>query len=119
MPGAFAAFFCNLYIAKGIDFYKSLETEGIVMNGNFMNRIVNALDLPQDVVLNIPRITLTGKIAVFLENHKGIVEYSERVIRVNTPIGIIVIKGEDLLIKTIIADEITIDGNIKSVEYEE
>lgn len=84
-----------------------------------MHRVAKTLDLPQDIVLNIPRITLTGKIAVFLENHKGIVEYSSELVRVNTPIGTVVIRGEDLLIKTIIADEITIEGKIRSVELEE
>jgi sporulation protein YqfC len=89
------------------------------MSQKVLQRVASALDLPHDIVLNIPRITLTGKIAVFLENHKGIVEYCRDTVRINTPIGIIVIKGEDLLIKTIIADEITVEGNVRSVEFEE
>lgn len=89
------------------------------MSEKILQRVANALDLPHDIVLNIPRVTLTGKIAVVLENHKGIVEYHREIVRVNTPIGIVVVKGGDLSIKTIIADEITVEGTIRSVEFED
>ena len=89
------------------------------MSEKILQRVANALDLPHDIVLNIPRITLTGKIVLLLENHKGIVEYRRDRVRVNTPIGIVAVKGEDLFIKTIIADEITVEGTIMSVEFED
>lgn len=82
-------------------------------------KISDALDLPRDLILNLPRVVITGKIAVFIENHKGIIEYDSRLVKINTPIGIVCVKGESLLIKTIIADEITIEGEIMAIEFEE
>jgi sporulation protein YqfC len=89
------------------------------MSEGIKRKISDALDLPRDIILNIPRVTITGRIAVFLENHKGIVEYDSQSVKINTPVGIVSITGEDLLIKTIIADEITIEGRITAVEFEE
>jgi len=88
-------------------------TEGI------KRKISDALDLPKDIILNVPRIVITGKIAVFIENHKGIIEYSSQLVKINTSLGIISIKGEDILIKTIITDEITVEGEITAIEFEE
>jgi sporulation protein YqfC len=89
------------------------------MSEGIKRKISDALDLPRDIILNIPRVTITGRIAVFLENHKGIVEYDSQSVKINTPVGIVSITGEDLLIKIIIADEITIEGRITAVEFEE
>lgn len=89
------------------------------MKDEVKRKISDALDLPKDIVLNIPRVILTGKIAVFIENHKGIIQYDSNMVRINTPIGTIAVKGEELVIKSIIADEITIEGNILSIEFED
>lgn len=89
------------------------------MGEEIKRKISDALDLPRDIVLNVPRIIITGKIAVFIENHKGIVEYNSGIVKINTPIGVICIKGQNLIMKSIIADEITVEGKIASVEFEE
>jgi len=82
-------------------------------------KISDVLDLPKDIVLNVPRIIITGKIAVFIENHKGIIEYCSHSVKINTSMGIVTIKGDDLLIKTIITDEITIEGKVTAIEFEQ
>ncbi|HHX23945.1 MAG: sporulation protein YqfC [Tepidanaerobacteraceae bacterium] len=89
------------------------------MKEGIRRRISDVLDLPPDIILNVPRVVITGKIAVFVENHKGIIEYNSQLVKINTPIGVVCVKGQDLLIKTIISDEITIEGQIKVIEFEE
>jgi len=89
------------------------------MSEGVKRKITEALDLPKDIVLDIPRVTLMGRIAVFIENHKGIIQYSTEVVKVNTPIGTVVIKGENLIIKSILVDEITVEGNICALDFEE
>ena len=64
-----------------------------------------------DIVLNVPRIIITGKIAVFIENHKGIVEYNSNCENKH-PDRVICIKGQNLIMKSIIADEITVEGRL-------
>jgi len=89
------------------------------MSEEIKRKISNALDLPQDIVLNVPRIIVTGRIAVFIENHRGIIEYNSQHVKINTTVGTVSVRGEDLVIKTIIADEITVEGKIASIEFEE
>lgn len=89
------------------------------MNTDMRRKISEILDLPKDVLLDLVRVTVTGKLAVFIENHKGIVEYNSNLIRVNTNDGVIVLKGKDLYLKSAVADEITVEGKLQSIEFEE
>ena len=78
--------------------------------------ITNALELPLDIALDLPKITMVGNLKIDITNHKGIVEYKEEIIRVNTNIGILKITGDSLEIKNIFVEEINIDGNIEKIE---
>ncbi|MDF2531453.1 MAG: sporulation protein YqfC [Clostridia bacterium] len=77
----------------------------------------NALELPKDIILDVAKVTLIGSNNVAVENHKGILEYNEDQIRVNTGSGILTIHGSKLNIKSILQEEITITGEINSVSY--
>lgn len=77
----------------------------------------NALELPKDIILDVAKVTLIGSNNITVENHKGILEYNEDQIRVNTGSGILVIMGSKLNIKSILQEEITITGEINSVGY--
>ncbi|QZY56550.1 sporulation protein YqfC [Crassaminicella profunda] len=75
------------------------------------------LELPKDIMLDLPRITLLGKLQLYIENHKGIIEYSDTRIRVNTKSGVIRITGRELSIKTIVTEEIIICGQVENIEF--
>lgn len=77
----------------------------------------NALELPKDLILDVAKVTLIGSNNITVENHKGILEYNEDQIRVNTCSGVLVITGSKLNIKSILQEEITITGEINSVGY--
>jgi sporulation protein YqfC len=79
--------------------------------------ISNALELPKDIMLDVAKVTLIGSNNIAVENHKGILEYNEDQIRVNTGCGILTINGSRLNIKSILQEEITITGDISSVSY--
>ncbi len=89
------------------------------MKEEFKQRISDALDLPKDIVLDLSRIIITGKISIFLENHKGIIEYSKDLVRIKTTSGVVAIKGKGLVIKSIIVDEITVEGKLETIEFED
>lgn len=100
----------KLYIIKG----------GYWMNGKtkeIRESISDLLELPKDIMLDLPRITLIGNLQLYIENHKGIIEYTSQRIRVNTKSGTIRITGKNLTIKIIIAEEIVICGNIENIEF--
>lgn len=75
------------------------------------------LELPKEIVLNMPKLVMLGNGDVIIENYKGIVEYAEGVIRVNTTSGIIKLTGTDIYIKEITAENIMVYGNILSLEF--
>jgi sporulation protein YqfC len=79
-------------------------------------KISDVTELPYELVLNLPKITIIGDMQVAIENHKGIVEYENDVIRINSSIGMIKITGDKLTIKNIMAEEIIIFGSILMVQ---
>ena len=75
------------------------------------------LDLPKDIVLNLPKLIFTGNRELFVENYRGIVEYSDTVMRISTGESIIKVGGRGLGIKNIASEEITLCGEIKTLEF--
>jgi sporulation protein YqfC len=80
-------------------------------------KISNTFELPKDIVLDVSKIIIIGSGQITVENHKGIVEYSEELIRINTGSSIMKLWGRNLTIKTIIQEEITITGEITGIEF--
>jgi sporulation protein YqfC len=80
--------------------------------------IAERLDLPRDVVLNIPKITILGDNEITIENHKGIILFEDKVIKVNSNVGLISIFGENFKILFIGGSTVTISGKFVSVVYE-
>ena len=58
--------------------------------------IVDKLDLPRDIILNMPKITITGDNEIIIENHKGVVLFEENQVKINSGVGLISIYGRDL-----------------------
>ena len=78
----------------------------------------NMLDLPKEIILNLPRIIVIGNVQVNIENHQGIVLYQPEDIRVNCSLGHIVVEGSELMVTTITPDELYIEGKISDIHYE-
>jgi sporulation protein YqfC len=74
-------------------------------------------ELPKDIVLNLPRISIIGKNQMIVENHKGIIEYTTGRIRVNSTAGVVRIQGDNLNLKNIAAEDIMITGGIKEITF--
>lgn len=77
--------------------------------------LANFLELPKDLVMNLPRVTLLGDIQVIVENHLGIIEYTTEKIRISTSVGELIINGVGLVLRTIFPEEIAVDGKIKNL----
>lgn len=83
-----------------------------------LNRINKLLEIPEEVGTNIPKITNTGFKKLLIENYKNILEYQDIFIRINTSIGIINVNGVNLNMGEMTKDDIIIEGNIESIEFE-
>ena len=85
------------------------------MGKNVKRKLTEVFELPKESVLNIPYLTMIGREEIVIENYKGIIEYNENIVRINTGIGVLVIEGRNLLLKNILIECIVITGTIISV----
>ena len=72
---------------------------------------------PKEITLNMPKISLIGNNQMLVENHRGIIEYTPNLIRVNSTVGVIRIQGNELKLRNIATEDIMINGGIKSMEF--
>ncbi len=79
--------------------------------------IAEILELPKDIVLDLPKIIMIGNLQIYIENHKGILEYTDNRIRINTKNGVLRIIGKNLMLKNIVMEEIIIVGKINQVDF--
>ncbi|HHV29684.1 sporulation protein YqfC [Acetivibrio mesophilus] len=84
---------------------------------NLKEKMAELLELPKEIVLDLPKITMFGNKNLIVENYKGIIEYDNNRIRVNTGKGIIRVAGDSLVIKEITSEDLMIDGEILSLEF--
>ena len=80
--------------------------------------ISDKLRLPRDIVMDLPKIIITGDSEISVENHKGVVSFQTEILKVNSKVGVIVIQGANLEILFIGGNTITIGGKFKSIQYE-
>ena len=81
-------------------------------------QIDKMLEIPKEVCSNVPKIIITGFEEMIIENFKGILEYEEFYVRVNTYIGIININGYNLNLENMTNDDIKVTGKIESFDIE-
>jgi len=74
------------------------------------------LDLPQDVALDLPRITMIGGLQLTVENHRGILHFSPENLRLAMDNGEMEITGRDLVIRNIGTEEVFVEGKIEGVQ---
>ncbi|WP_246940469.1 sporulation protein YqfC [Bacillus pinisoli] len=79
--------------------------------------ITQQMDLPADVMMDLPRITMIGQIHIYIENHKGLLSFSDQELRLLLKQGQLLIKGKSFVIKTILPEEILLEGKIDQVIY--
>ncbi|MDO5416745.1 MAG: YabP/YqfC family sporulation protein [Lachnospiraceae bacterium] len=81
-------------------------------------RVVSAMQLPKDVFLGELVITLIGKRAVYVENYRSILFYTDTCLRIQGKCGKLKIQGRHLVIEYYTGDEMKVRGMIESVELE-
>ena len=87
-------------------------------NKKGISRIDRLLEMPQEVYTDNPKITITGFNEMIIENFKGILEYEDYYIRINTSLGIININGYELKLENMTNDDIKVKGKVESIEIE-
>lgn len=83
----------------------------------FRSWITKNMELPQDVMMDLPRITMIGNIHIYIENHRGLITFSDKELRLLLKQGQLLIKGKAFVIKTILPEEILLEGKIDQVIF--
>ncbi|EXX91902.1 hypothetical protein BG53_00120 [Paenibacillus darwinianus] len=73
------------------------------------------LDLPQDVVFDLPRLTMIGDRQLYIENHRGVIHFSPDKLRLALPKGELEVSGSGLVIRGIWTEEVFVEGVITDV----
>ena len=87
-------------------------------NQRKFSKIDRLLEMPQEVYTDTPKITITGFNEMIIENFKGILEYEEFFVRINTHIGIVNINGYELKLENMTNDDIKVKGKVESIDIE-
>ena len=77
------------------------------------------LDLPQDLLFDLPRLTLIGNKEIHIENHRGVLFFSAEKLVLSLAEGALEITGSGLSIRAILSSEVTIEGTIQHIHYVE
>ncbi len=85
---------------------------------NALSKIDRILEMPQEVYSDVPKITITGFNEIIIENYKGILEYEDYYIRINTSLGIVNINGYELKLENMTNDDIKVTGKVESMDIE-
>lgn len=80
-------------------------------------RVAKMLEIPEEVASDRPKITTVGRKEVLVENYKGIIEFSNEIIRIDSNHGIITITGKNMKIREITVEDIVITGDIENIDY--
>jgi len=87
-------------------------------SGTFKYRMAEASSMPKDVVLGVPIVTIVGEFEINIENYRGIIEYTDVLIRIKVKNGQIKITGKRLQIEYYTNDDMMITGRIEKIEYQ-
>ena len=82
-------------------------------------KMLSAMDLPKDVVQHASVLTVLGRNELCVENYRGIIEYTDSLIRIQTRTGQIRIQGKQLKIQYYTNDEMKVTGILSSLEFAE
>lgn len=103
------ALFSYIWDERGV-----LEMKKLVQMKNWLTK---QIDLPVDVLMDLPRITLVGQVHIYIENHRGLLVFTDKEVRLLLKHGQLLIKGQSFVIKTILPEELLLEGNIEQVMF--
>ena len=75
------------------------------------------LDLPEDAVLGSARVEITAGKRLLIDNHRGVLSYSEETVTALLPDGKLTVCGDRLQMKAMTDRQLLITGRIDSVEW--
>ena len=82
------------------------------------SKVSKFLEIPREVISNVPKITITGFDEILIENFKGILEYEDFFTRISTELGNININGFNLKLNQMTDNDIIVSRKIENIDFE-
>lgn len=79
--------------------------------------MTEALELPKEIMLGLPLISLVGREEATVENYKGILEYDEETVRIGTAVGVLRLRGKGLCLKQLTAECLVVTGALEGMDF--
>jgi len=79
--------------------------------------IMNSLQLPKDIMLGVMKVSLTGNKEAWIENYRGLLECTDKCIRLQGKHGQIQIEGIGLCIVYYTNEDMKISGCFNSIKF--
>ena len=81
-------------------------------------KIVSMLELPKDVVFNMPVIHALGDEDISVTNYRNLIEYSGECVRINTGSGQVRFEGAGLVLTRVTSESVSVSGRISKIEFQ-
>jgi len=94
-----------------------VERKKKAKQGGMLYHAADTFDLPGEVLLDLPRLTVTGGQRVVVENHQGLMDYSPEAIVVAGGRVVLKVIGDGLEIRAMTAEALLITGQVFRVEF--
>lgn len=88
------------------------------MKKDLTNTVSEKLSLPPETIADIPLVQMHGKRRVSVENHRGILEYTDSTVKVSVKRGSLSVIGSGLSILRMTRRCVEISGTIRALEWE-
>ena len=83
-----------------------------------VNKFAQMLDMPRELDKKQTKVTIISFDEILIENYKGIMEYEEFFVKINTEIGIININGFNLNLEQMTNEDVLVKGVINRIDLD-
>jgi sporulation protein YqfC len=85
--------------------------------GRTIQRVTGMLEIPPEVLVNVPRIEVVGHLQFRVENHRGLEQYQPHRVVLRIPDGYLIVTGRELVIGWIDRNEVLVTGQVRSIIF--
>ena len=82
-----------------------------------VEELAQRLDIPGEALPGGVKLSIVDMRRVLIENHRGIMSYSEELIEIATAKGRIALRGDGMTLEAMNSGDILIVGKVASVEF--
>ena len=80
-----------------------------------LERLAKAADLLDEPIPGLPLVEIMGCQRVLIENHRGICQYSDDLVRIHVKYGVISVHGQHLVLTRMTKEQLVVSGTIQGV----